>query len=148
MPRDPAKKRERLLKRRAEFLEALLPELHRLALELHSGQYAPNQTEYVMYAEEALNRATISSVFGKWKNVCEACGLELAEPGYYWRKAQKRREEWDALLKEPRISSAAKRKEEQALLLAPLGLPVKPQPRQEIWRSGGKLWQGTAWEVR
>lgn len=77
---------------RAEIATCILPEMHRLAEELHGGQYAPNQAEFALYAVDMPDRTKLSMAFGEWKNACADCGLTLAEPQYYYQKRREREE--------------------------------------------------------
>lgn len=123
-------------------------EMVRLSNELHGGGIAPNSAEYEMYSEDAPTCEFVNRHYGAWENFAAFCGLELREYKYYYDKAQERRAEWNAIDSEPRLSAARQRRIEQAAQLAPMGLIVKDKPRPEVWRSGGRTWQGLAWEVR
>lgn len=122
-------------------------EMIRLSSELHGGNIALNASEYEMFSTNAPGREFVSRRWGAWKNFVEFCGLELREAQYYYDMAAERRAEWEALKHGPRLSVAEQRKIEQAATMAGSGLTVKSTPRIDTWRSGGRTWQGLAWEV-
>lgn len=92
MPSRHARRKELAQEQRTEVLERILPEMLRLAHELHGGQYAPNQAEFLSMSEEMPDRTKLFMAFGKWENAVASCGLTLAEPKYYWQKARERQE--------------------------------------------------------
>lgn len=152
-PRDNAAKgqaeRSRAESKRADFLEMILPEMHRLSLELHNGLYAPNQAEFEIFADDSMpHRTQLNYAFGKWSKVAEACGLTVAEPGYYYHKAKERQVEWSRLAKE-RPERTSERSSERQQADAPMGLVVRETPRVDTWRSvkDGKTYRGLAWGV-
>lgn len=143
------RKKENALSRREEIIDAITPEILRLSMELHGGQYAPNQSEFEIYAEGQMpNRTLLHHTFGKWSNVAAVCGLTLADPGYYYHKAKERQQEWEQLAKTPPSRTSRKPSERQQAD-APMGLFVRETPRIDTWRSvkDGKTYQGLAWGV-
>lgn len=85
-------KQARLQAKQGELLELIQPEMHRLADELHDGQFAPSQAEFFMFAQEGMpNRYDLHTAFGKWEQVAAACGMEVASPKHYWAKRQERK---------------------------------------------------------
>ena len=87
------KRKETAQAQRAEIAERILPEMVRLANELHGGLYAPCQSEFILYAEGNMpDRTKLSMAFGKWENAVADCGLTLAEPIYYYQKRREREE--------------------------------------------------------
>lgn len=79
--------------RRDEYVKILKPELERLAKELHNGEYAPSQSEYMLFAERTVDRTTIQYAFGKWEQAVVACGLKVGSAKYYWAVRNERQAE-------------------------------------------------------
>src|SRR3990167_5167150 len=86
-----AKRKAAIQAQREEITALILPEMYRLSQELHGGQYAPNQAEFVLFAEGNMpDRTKLSMAFGQWRNAAGACGLPLAPPTYYYDKRKER----------------------------------------------------------
>ena len=141
--------RNKAQSRQAEFLEMILPEMRRLSLELHAGQYAPNQAEFEIFADDSMpHRTKLHYAFGPWSDVAAACGMTVAEPGYYYHKAKERQEEWTRLAKE-QPERTSRRPSERQQADAAKGLYVRDTPRIDTWRSvkDGKWYTALAWAV-
>ncbi len=121
---------------------ASLAELHRLAIELHDGEYGPSHGEYTIHATgPAMGTAGLKKMFGTWAAVLEAAGLRHGTHSYYVLAANARRRAHEAA-RGPRGPVPSKyERGDEGVSREPVGLPVLDRPRQ---LKGG----GTAWMIR
>ena len=74
-----------------------IAELHRLAIELHDGEYGPSHGEYTLYASRtALGTAALKKMFGTWSAALETAGLRHGSHSYYVLSANARRKAHEA----------------------------------------------------
>jgi hypothetical protein len=126
---------------------ASLGELHRLAQELHGGEFGPSHGEYTLYAEPpALRADQLKNRIGTWAVVLAVAGLQHGAIGYYMRAAHARRTV-------QRVARAAAQQEAQARPGASKydrgDEPISRQPTGLPVASVRKLPNGgTAWMIR
>jgi len=85
-----------------ELTATVLAVLHRLAAELHDGEYGPSISEYQVYAGEPVRKAhVLRDAFGSWNAVLAAAGLQPGTRSQYHLAAHERRRVHEAARGEP-----------------------------------------------
>mgnify|MGYP001325792374 CR=1 FL=1 len=104
---------------------ASLAELHRLADELHGGEYGPSHGEYTLYAADtAMGTAGLKKTFGTWAAVLAAADLRHGSHGYYMRASNTRRKAHEAA-RGPRGPVPSKyERDDEPVSRSGVGLPV------------------------
>lgn len=75
-----------------ELPPAVRAVLHRLADELHDGEYGPSISEYQVYADQPVRKAhVLRDAFGSWNAVLAAAGLQPGTRSQYYLAAHERR---------------------------------------------------------
>lgn len=122
---------------------ASVAELHRLAQELHAGEFGPSLSEYQMYGTNVTYKAAgLAGMYGqRWASVLEAAGLRNGTRSEYTRAAQVRRKAHEAA-RAATVAPVASKYErgDEPIPREPVGLPVCGARRLA---SGG-----TAWMIR
>lgn len=117
-------------------------ELHRLAIDLHDGEYGPSHGEYTMHATgPAQGTAGLKKAFGTWAAVLEAAGLRHGSHSYYVLAANARRKAHEAARGPRRPVPSKYERNDEPVPRVPVGLTVLDKPR--ILPGGG-----TAWMIR
>ena len=113
---------------------ASVAELHRLAQELHAGEFGPSLSEYQMYATNVTYKAAgLAGMYGqRWASVLEAAGLRHGTHSYYVLAANARRKAHEAA-RGPRGPVASKyERGDEGIPRGGAGLPIssvqKPVP--------------------
>lgn len=123
--------------------QASLAELHRLAIELHAGEYGPSHGEYTMHvAGKARPAEGLKKMFGTWKAVIEAAGLRHGSHSYYVRAANTRRRAHEAA-RGPQgpVASLYERDDEPVSRVA-VGLPVTSAQKPRIISQPDEVYKG------
>lgn len=111
-------------------------ELHRLADELHDGEFGPSLNEFDAYAKDIplAGWGLARRYGGSWVAVLEAVGLTAGTRGQYVRSARLRREGQANTMLERRSLDRG----DEPISRDYTGIPVMPNPRQ--LPSGGVAW--------
>jgi len=114
---------------------ASVAELHRLAQELHAGEFGPSLSEYQMYATNVTYKAAgLAGMYGqRWASVLEAAGLRNGTRSEYTRAARVRRKAHEAARAAQRTPVASKyERGDEGIPRGGAGLPIssvqKPVP--------------------
>ena len=110
-------------------------ELHRLAQELHGGDFGPSLSEFQQYAVGAPMKARgLEKRFGTWSGVLAAADLRHGSRSEYHRAANARRRTHTVSQNERRNFDRG----DEPISRDYTGIPVMPTPRQ--LPSGGVAW--------
>ena len=143
---------------------ATIAEMKRLSEELHGGKYAPSASEFEQYRTgDAAGRSTIFNAYGEWPNFAAACGLQVADKGYYMmagkarggtvhaeRKAEGENAErrMDAVARKMSHMPNARRQVEDETHMRD-GITVFDEPRLDVaYVPGVGMVERLAWQVR
>lgn len=113
-----------------------MAELHRLANELHNGEFGPSLNEFDAYARNTpLAGYGLAKRYGKaWSKVLEAAGLRHGTRSEYVRAARARRQAHQT----PQNARGTLDRGDEPISREYTGIPVMPNPRQ--LPSGGVAW--------
>lgn len=105
---------------------ASIAELHRLAQELHGGEFGPSLSEYQMYAINGIYTAAgLAKMFGqRWAAVLESAGLRNGTRSEYTRAAQVRRKAHEAAQGQRAIVASKYERGDEPISREQVGLPV------------------------
>ena len=106
---------------------ASVAELHRLAQELHAGEFGPSLNEYQLYATNGTYTAAgLAGMFGqRWAAVLEAVGLRNGTRSEYTRSAHVRRRAHEAAQGAQRGPVASKyERGDEPIPREPMGLAI------------------------
>lgn len=115
---------------------ASMAELHRLAIELHDGQFGPSRSEYLRFSSATILTAHgLEKRFGgSWGLVLDAAGLRIGSRSEYHHAANGRRKTHQANQNE----RCSLERGDEPISREYTGLPVMPTPRR--LDSGGVAW--------
>lgn len=122
---------------------ASLAELHRLAIELHAGEYGPSHGEYTMHvAGKARAAEGLKKMFGTWAAVIEAAGLRHGSHSYYVRAANTRRRAHEAARGPQGPVASLYERDDEPVSRTGVGLPVASAQKPVIISRPDEVYKG------